>query len=99
MDVRPVDPRDTGWEITSPSYRVYFWEAQPPPPGAQDDAVGYRSSEFEITGADVAEVLAWAEATAAGESSFTLYGVIEHGGERGLVRLAGIDPTAPESSI
>jgi hypothetical protein len=25
MDVRPVDPRDSGWEI-APSCRVYFWE-------------------------------------------------------------------------
>jgi hypothetical protein len=56
--VEPVDPRDQRWEAEAEAYRVYFWS--PPPFGA------WRSEEFEITDADVAEVLAWAEREASG---------------------------------
>jgi hypothetical protein len=45
-------------------------------------------------GVDVGEALAWAEATKPAGSTFTIYAVIEGAGERGLVRLAGVDPTA-----
>jgi hypothetical protein len=31
LRVRPVDPRDTAWEVNAPAYRVYFW-LQPPGP-------------------------------------------------------------------
>lgn len=96
MDVRLVDPRDVGWEIGSPLYRVYFWERQPPPPGAPE-LVGYHSAEFEASGAeDVGEVLAWGEETATAGSTYTVYAVVEIGGERGLVRLRGADPTGPQ---
>jgi len=99
MDVRPVDPRDTGWEVESPSYRVYFWTRPPAPPGVPADLVMYRSNEFELSGVeDVGEVLAWADATAAPGSTYTVYAVVEGVRERGLVRLAGVDPTAPPNS-
>jgi hypothetical protein len=95
VDVRPVDPRDTLWEIDSPSYRIYFWERQPPPPGAPE-LVGYHSAEFEASGVeDVGEVLAWAKETATAGATYTVYAVVEFAGERGLVRLRGADPTAP----
>ena len=45
-----VDPRDIGWEVTEPLYRVYFWNAA-------------RSISYEYELADcrnVSEVLAWA---------------------------------------
>jgi hypothetical protein len=94
MDVRPVDPRDTAWEIDFPSYRIYFWEPQAAAPGVPQQIVGFRSNEFEVSGVDVGEVLAWAEATKPPGSTYTIYAVIEGAGERGLVRLAGVDPTA-----
>jgi hypothetical protein len=86
MDCRPVDPRDTRWELSSPVYRVYFWLRLP--------QGGYASDEFELRGAsDVREVLSWAEQRAE-DRTFTVYALVDAPGERGLVQLAGVDPTA-----
>jgi hypothetical protein len=53
LDAVPVDPRDIRWEVSSPTYRVYFWRRV---------GGGYHSEEFQLSGAsDVREVLAWAE--------------------------------------
>ena len=85
MDVRPIDPRDVRWEVDAPVYRVYFWTGE----------TLHEAEEFELTGAeDVHEVLAWADENAPPESIYTLYAVVEMGGEKGLVHLAGVDPTA-----
>jgi hypothetical protein len=56
--------------------------------------MAYVSEEFEVDGADVAAVLAWAEATASPDRTYTLYALVDCDGAAGLVRLAGIDPTA-----
>jgi hypothetical protein len=96
MDIRPVDPRDTGWEVDSPTFRVYFWSRPPTPAGMSEDHVMYHSNEFELSGVeDVREVLEWAEENAAPGSTYTVYAVVEGSRERGLVHLAGVDPTAP----
>ena len=90
MDVRPVDPRDTTWEEHEPAYRVYFWRAELQPIGLRQ---GFVSEEFEVTGSDVQEVIAWAEATAGADRTYTLYALVRSlEGELGLVRLAGVDP-------
>jgi hypothetical protein len=78
MDIKSVDPRDQTWEVTDPSYRVYFHDAN----GASD--------EYEVTDADVTEVLAWAEARR-GARTFVLYTCVPVNG-LGLLRLAGRDP-------
>ena len=98
-NAEPIDPRDTSWEIDLPVYRVYFWRQQPPPPGIAQEAMGYASAEYRLTGVeDVDEVLAWARRTAEPEQTFTLY--VEHrdGDLLGLIRLAGIDPTGPRTT-
>jgi hypothetical protein len=88
--VRPVDPRDTTWEEHEPAYRVYFWRTEPQPIGFRH---GFRSEEFEVTGSDVQEVIAWAGATAGSDRTYTLYALVRSpDGELGLVRLAGVDP-------
>ena len=85
MDVRSVDPRDVRWEVDAPVYRVYFWSGE----------TLHQAEEFELTGAvDVHEVLAWAEENAPPGSVYTLHAVVEMDGEKGLVHLAGVDPTA-----
>jgi hypothetical protein len=86
LDARPVDPRDTRWEVSSPTYCVYFWRRV---------GGGYHSEEFQLSGAsDVREVLGWAEERAEGRT-FTAYALVENAlGEPGLVQLAGVDPTA-----
>lgn len=53
----------------------------------------YTSDEYEISDADVHEVIAWAEAEA-GARTYTLYAAVhDHRGELGLVHLAGLNPT------
>lgn len=78
MDVHGVDPRDQTWEIDETRYRVYF-----------HDASG-RSDEYEISGADIFEVIGWADAQKAGRT-YVLYACVHRDG-LGLVRLAGEDP-------
>lgn len=98
MIIEGVDPRDIEWEVEQPVYRVYFWHQPPAPPGVSQEHMGYHCDEHRLTGArDVHEVLRWANDTARPEQSFTLY--VEHDNldhERGLIHLAGIDPTVRE---
>jgi hypothetical protein len=90
VDVRPVDPRDTTWEVDGPAYRVYFWKPVPQPIGLHK---GFESEEFEVTGADVQEVIAWAEVTVGSDRTYSLYVLVRClEGELGLVRLAATDP-------
>lgn len=78
MQTRGVDPRDQTWEIEQPTYRVDFHDAD----GA--------SSETEVMGGEVGEVLAWAEAVR-GNRTFVLYACVPWDG-LGLIRLLGHDP-------
>lgn len=79
MLIQGVDPRDTRWERCAPAYRVYFWDGR----GASD--------EYEVTDADVPEVLAWAEAEARRtDRTYVLW--LRHDDRNdgaGLIRLAG----------
>ncbi|MFJ8677701.1 hypothetical protein [Streptomyces sp. NPDC093589] len=86
MRVREVDPHDTTWEQDDATYRAYFW-----------DRSARASDEYEVTGADVEDVLAWARAKAAeAGSTYTLYVRVADEGRPGLVRLSGVagDPFA-----
>jgi len=96
MKVRPVDPRDTRWEVSHPAYRVYFWEQQRP----NDPGSGWMSAEWEIEDGDVDEVLSWAHDNAAGRR-FVVYARVASGqsDEPGLVRLLGTDPFDELSGI
>lgn len=100
MDIRLIDPRDVSWEIWDPTFRVYFWEKRDIDlraaelEGIDPASVGYASYEYEIRGGDVHQVVDWATDTAAREGkTYTLYLVIDIGGEKGRVHLAGDDPT------
>ena len=101
MIAEGVDPRDIIWEADDPVYRVYFWHQPPAPEGIPQEQVMFHCDEWRLSGAgDVHEVLAWAEQHK-GARSYTLYA--EHdedrGGAfaRGLIRLAGTDPTEDSS--
>ena len=86
MKVERVDPRDQQWEDDDPVFRVYFWKKL--------DGTAFGSDEYELSGVDVNEVLAWADRERAGRT-FTLYlRRDDPSGSRGLVLLFGIDPTA-----
>jgi hypothetical protein len=75
-----VDPRDQTWEVDAPRYRVSFYGRS----GAGD--------EYEISGANVAELLTWAEEERRGRT-FVLYVCAPVNG-LGLLRLAGTDANA-----
>lgn len=82
LNVEHVDPRDATWEVDASVYRVHFWQSD----------VGYASDEYRLTGADVLEVLEWAQSTVKPEQTFTIYAELDRHG-LGLIRLAGDDPT------
>ena len=88
MHVQPVDPRDTGWEVSRPHYRVHFWRPFDGPPDA-----GWASEEWQVEDADVQEVLAWANSDEM-HRIYTLYVCCTCDGVPGLIRLHGGDPTA-----
>lgn len=93
MNVVGVDPRDTVWEVSEPAYRVSFWRPTPLPAGIPTQRQGWACDEYEITDADVTEVLSWAQGEAPHRGMFTLYARIVLHGEPGEIHLAGNDPT------
>ena len=56
----------------------------------------WSSREFEVSGADAVEVFAWAAQHAIDDETYTVFALVDHGGDPGLVRLAGVDPTRAE---
>ncbi len=92
MRVMPIDPRDQRWESDRPAYRVYFWRSLGP-----GELSGWESDEWELTETDVDEVLAWADAHAGGRT-MSLWVVHRDADGVGLIRLAGLDPTADPQS-
>lgn len=91
MLVRSVDPRDVSQELDNPGYRIYFHVGG-------GDGLSWASDEYEISGADVDEVLDWANAELTRRrGNLVLYaatpGTESQPGLR-LVRLLGEDPNA-----
>lgn len=67
-------------------YRVYFW-----------DTVSNHSHEYQVSEADIDEVLAWTRRESEGHGwSYTVYVQVDDEGQSGLVRLCGVvgDPFA-----
>ncbi|MEV5879974.1 hypothetical protein AB0L75_38345 [Streptomyces sp. NPDC052101] len=86
MRIRPVDPRDMTWEQDHAVYRVYFW-----------DTASTHSHEYQVSEADIDEVLAWTRREAESHGwSYTVYAQVGDDGQPGLVRLCGVmgDPFA-----
>jgi hypothetical protein len=90
LEARPVDPRDTTWEVWDPSYRVYFWYHQV--------LGGWVCREYEVTGGDVSALFDWANENTKSGETFMMFAVVARGGEIGLVRLSGDDPTRSQST-
>lgn len=82
--VRPVDLRDTSWELWNPLFRVHLWRSL---------GEGWMSREFELSGGDVVAALAWAAEHAADQETYSVHCVVEGRDGTGLVRLTGDDPT------
>jgi hypothetical protein len=84
LRVRPVDPRNTSWEVWNPRFRIYFWRSL---------GESWMSREFELSGGDVVATLAWAAEHAADQETYSVHCVVEGVEGTGLVRLTGDDPT------
>ncbi len=85
-----MDPRDISWEIEQPVYRVYFWGVPGPDAASACD-------ERRVAGAgDVEEVMRWARRHAQGRV-FVVYAETSDGGQRGLLRLYGQDPSLSDA--
>ena len=79
MKARLIDPRDQTSQVDNPTYRVYFWADG-----------GDAKEEWELTGADLDEVLEWIRPRSRGRSH-SLWAVVQSPGEVCLIRLRGID--------
>ena len=88
----PVDERDNGWENEDPTFRVYLQT----PGGAGASA---NTETYDITGADILQVIEWARGQAGSERSCAVALVyddahleqVNPGAGRGLVWLFGRD--------
>src|SRR4051794_39346 len=96
MKTAPVDPRDTCWEVDFPTYRVFIWSPIPGPAPVPPFAQAWRSAEYDVTEADIEEVLAWAREQAPSDGTFTVWVLGQDDGVRGLYRIAGCEPTRIE---
>jgi hypothetical protein len=100
MDVIEVDERDSSWEDPWPRFRVYLYE---------DHKGSYATRTYDITGADVLEVIQWAQDNVRGEDGLIAVALVgtHYGGEerQGLVWLLGSDdvyssePTETERAV
>lgn len=93
MHVEPVDERTSEWEDHRPRFRVYLFEPT--------DAVrSFRTSTYDVTGAEALEVLAWAEDQAGDEGLYAVALVGQNArGEQGLTWLQGIDANSAPGDL
>lgn len=91
MDSRPVDPRDTTWEVDHPVFRVTFFDLLPGSP--VDPQLGVATDEWEIQNAEISDVLDWAEGKASDKRMWTVHLLVDDSRRgHGMVRLCGTDP-------
>lgn len=93
MQVRPIDPRDIAQHISKSTYRVYFFERMAPTSGDPNEADGLVSEEYELSDADVPEVIKWAEGQVGLQRTYVIYLVVQQDGAKSLARLVGVDLT------
>lgn len=94
MQARAVDPRSVTWQVDEPAFWVTFFRRDPQAADVPSRWVGYEAEEWELTGGDVSEALAWAAERAGPERTWTLHVAGPPSGPLGLIRLAGADPNA-----
>ena len=73
MQVRAVDPRSTKWELDNPVFYVSFFRHDSTRIHVPSESVSYESEEWELTGGDVQDALAWAKNHAGQDRSWTLH--------------------------
>lgn len=91
VQIVQVDERDSNWENDSPCFRVYLH-------GSGETTHGWTDT-YDITGADVLQVIDWAQRQAGDSLTYAVALVCDdrareqfnEGGARGLVWLVGMD--------
>ena len=92
MQIAQVDERDSGWELSKPRFRVYLH-------GSGESSTSGWTDTYDITGADVIQVIDWAQRQAGTSLTYAVALVYDDraqqqlnpGHGRGLVWLAGMD--------
>ncbi len=90
VSIVAVDERDSGWEDAQPRFRVYLH-------GSGKTSTAGWTATYDVTGADVLQVIDWAQAQARGGRTYAVALVRddeaqeEPAGGRGLVWLLGMD--------
>lgn len=87
-----VDERDNNWETPLPRFRVYLH-------GSGEDATNGSTDTYDVTGADVLQVIDWAQRQAGGVLTYAIALVYDDqtrealnpGCGRGLIWLVGMD--------
>lgn len=94
-----VDERDSSWEDDRPRFRVYVH-------GSRADTTFGSTVTYDVTGADVLQVIDWAQRHVTGQETFAVALVVDDTGYeatspghgRGLVWLLGTDGTNSDPS-
>jgi hypothetical protein len=92
VQIFPVDERDSSWEIDTPRFRVYLHGS------GETTAYGWTAT-YDITGADVLQVIDWAQRQAGDSLTYAVALVyddktreqVNAGDGRGLLWLVGTD--------
>ena len=96
-EIVAVDERDSSWERNKPRFRVHLQEAS-------GSSVGGRTATYDIVGADVAQVIDWAQRQAGASLVYSVALVCDDEPDgspspkqgRGLVWLLGTDGSRSE---
>jgi hypothetical protein len=102
VSIVPVDERDSGWEDHQPRFRVDLH-------GSAESSTSGWTATYDITGADVLQVIDWAQAQAGDSRAYAVALVYDDraregtspGYGRGLVWLVGMDGNEddPENAL
>lgn len=85
MQVSQVDERDSSWEDPDPRFRVYLH-------GSDEASTGGWTDTYDVTGADVLQVIDWAQRQAGDRLTYAVALVRDDTDSgRGLVWLVGTD--------
>jgi hypothetical protein len=96
VQIEQVDERDSGWEDSRPRFRVYLH-------GSGESSTPGWTDTYDITGADILQVVDWAQRQAGDSLTFAVALVYDDeaegrrnpGHRRGLVWLVGMDGNDP----
>ncbi|MFB9763703.1 hypothetical protein ACFFOS_04835, partial [Nocardioides kongjuensis] len=85
VQITAVDERSSSWEDDRPRFRVYVQDTGRP----ADVRASATTWTYDVTGADVLQVVDWAQREATGSRTYAIALVVDEG--RGLVWLVGAD--------